>query len=408
MKPSIDVAVVGSGPAGCAAAKAAASHGLRTVIFDSRAQVGVPIQCGEYLPTPTEMKDLLPLSPRAAKLVNVCSNHITNRCSHLRLFSPRGDIFEFSLNANIIDRTLFDQQLARQAEEAGAKLHLQSTVLERTSDNILVIRKKTGRRKVRARIVIGADGAQSRIARSIGIRCVNKARDYSSTVQFVMTNVDCDADITEMFFGNQIAPGGYAWIIPKGNSIANIGLGLRECFASNRARALDYLHRFIKSHPLVAPRLKNAQIIRRTGAIIPVGGPVKRTCSDSVLLVGDAAGHVMASNGGGIPTALVGGDIAGHAVMKHLHEDVPLSWYEETWKKEIGSELLSALAILRIADYVMISDNLTNLCMRLAGVRFLKHLIRCRLPLPVNLASKSVVKIMKMLIGNKSELIKKN
>ncbi|MFX1562039.1 MAG: geranylgeranyl reductase family protein [Promethearchaeota archaeon] len=399
LKPSVDVAIVGSGPAGCAAARVTAEYGLSTVIFDSRSKVGVPIQCGEYLPTPNEIRDLLPHSPRAPKLVSVNSDYVTNQCSHLRLFSPHGNGFEFALKANIINRTLFDQQLAHQAEEAGAKLHLQSTAIKRTSNNTLIINsKKTGRTNVRARIVIGADGAQSRIARSIGMVYTNKAQDYSKTVQFVMKNVDSDPDFTEMYFGSQIAPGGYAWIIPKGDSIANVGLGLRECFGANNVRALDYLQRFIRFHPIASAQLKNAKIIRRTGAILPVGGPLKKTYSDSVLLAGDAAGHVMASNGGGIPTALVGGDIAGHTAVKHLDEEVPLSWYEETWKKEIGSELFSALLILRIADQVMISDNLTNLCMRLAGIRYMRHLIRCRLPWPVNFASKSIVKIMKKLV----------
>ncbi|MFX1577792.1 MAG: geranylgeranyl reductase family protein [Promethearchaeota archaeon] len=394
---SYDVAIVGAGPAGCIAAKVAAQHGLKTIVFDSRKQVGLPVQCGEYLPVPEEMQDLLPNAPRICRLVDVPKDVITNQSSRLLLVSPNNSSFEFRLASNIIDRAKFDQYLAHNAEAAGAQIKLQTTVLKRTKSNQLIIRNRSGQQKIVAKIVIGADGTLSRIARSIGITYENKARDLSPTIQFVMTNVKCDPNTTEMYFGKKIAPGGYAWIIPKDKSTVNVGLGFRPLYNTNSETALSYLNRFIKAHPANLHRLKNGKILRKTGAIVPVGGPVSRTYSNSVLLVGDAAGHVMASNGGGIPTALGGGELAGIAAAKHLQENTPLSWYEEAWKREFGKELSSALNILRIADRVMTSDNLTNRCMQLAGPRYLQHLIRCRLPFSVKLASKTLVKIIALV-----------
>lgn len=395
--PSYDVAVVGAGPAGSTAARMVAKYGLNTILLDSRKQVGVPIQCGEYLPIPNEMLDLLPNSPRIARLVDVPKAVITNRSTRLRLFSPFCNEFEFKLVSNVIDRAKFDQYLAQQAEDAGARIQLGTKVLTRTSTNSLVLQNKTGRRRISAKVVIGADGVQSRVAKSIGVQYTNRARDLSPCIQYVMAGVDCDPRTTEMYFGNQIAPGGYAWVIPKNESTVNIGLGFRKPFASTFSTAFSYLQHFISSHPSIAPRMKNGKVIRKTGAIVPAGGPMTKTYSDSVLLIGDAAGHVMASNGGGIPTALGGGEIAGLATVQHLGEGMPLSWYEETWKKEFGQELLTALDILRIADAVMTSDKLTDRCMRLAGPRYLQHLIRCRLPFPVKLASKTLVKVLKLL-----------
>ncbi len=395
--PTFDVAVVGAGPAGCTAARVAATHGLNTVVFETRKHVGVPVQCGEYLPVPEEMKNLLPNSPRISRLVDVPKELITNRTSRLLLVTPLNQRFKFNLYANIINRAKFDQYLAHQAEDAGAQIHLETTVLKRTGSNQLLIRDKSSQQKITAKIVIGADGTQSRVARSIGIQYANRARDLSPTIQYVVTNVDCDPNTTEMYFGKNIAPGGYAWIIPKDESTVNIGLGFRHIFTSPVDTALSYLKRFLYSHPAVAYRMKNGVVLRKTGAIVPAGGPMIKTYSDSVLLVGDAAGHVMASNGGGIPTALGGGEIAGIAAAQNLKEGTPLSWYEETWKREFGQELLSALEILRIADTIMPSDHLTDHCMRLAGSRYLQHIIRCRLPFPVRLAAKTLVKILKVL-----------
>lgn len=394
---SYDVAIVGAGPAGCTAARVAAQHDLKTIVFDSRKQVGIPVQCGEYLPTPEEMHDLLPNSPRVAQLVDIPKELITNQSSRLILASPENRSFEFRLVSNIIDRAKFDQYLASQAKDAGAQIKLQTTVLKRRNSNHLLIRNKSGRSTIKAKVVIGADGAQSRIARSIGVRYANKARDLSPTIQYVMTNVDHDPDITEMYFGRQIAPGGYAWVIPKDDSTVNIGLGFRHAFTNPSETAISYLHRFIYSHPANMDRMKNAKIIRKTGAIVPAGGPLPRTYSDSVLLIGDAAGHVMASNGGGIPTALGGGELAGLAATQYIQHRTPLSWYEESWKREFGQELISALDILRIADAVMVSDRLTDRCMRLAGPRYLQHLIRCRLPFPVKFASKTLVKFLALV-----------
>lgn len=211
-----------------------------------------------------------------------------------------------------------------------------------------------------------------------------------------MGGADVDSSVVEMYFGGKVAPGGYAWVIPKGEDIVNVGFGMRRSIAKDDAPLRTYLDRFV--FKTLASSLKGAKILSRVGAIIPVGGPLEKTWSKNVLLIGDAAGHVMASNGGGIPTALCGGMIAGDVILGHLKEETPLSEYEEQWRAEFGLELQTALRVLRVADTVMPSDAITDICMRLAGVRFLEPMIRCRLPLPVNLASKTMVKILNQFI----------
>ncbi|MFW9799295.1 MAG: geranylgeranyl reductase family protein [Candidatus Thorarchaeota archaeon] len=394
---SYDVAVVGAGPAGCTAARATAERDLNTVVVERRRQIGVPVQCGEYLPTPNEMSDLLPDSPRVARLVDVPTRLVTNQCSQLRLISPLGKAFEFRLHSNIIDRAKFDQHLARQAMDAGAEFKLGTIVLERSQENTLSVRTGSDRYEISAKVVIGADGPRSLISRSIGNRYDNEDRDLSPSLNLVIEGMDCDADTTEMYFGRQIAPGGYSWIIPKSETSANVGFGMRKLFSSPDVSLQQYLYRFIKANPLVTHRMRGARITSRVGATIPVGGPVARTFSNNVVLVGDAAGHVMASNGGGICTALAGGHIAGEVVYDHITNHEPLSRYADIWRKELGTELYTALRVLRIADQVMTSDAITDQCMRLAGSRYLKHLIRCRLPFPVDLASRTLVKVLRFI-----------
>lgn len=399
MCPSFDVAVVGAGPAGSTTAEILARKGFKTVLIDRRSQVGVPIQCGELLPTLPELHDIFPRSKRLQYLGNVPKEFVTNKTSRTQLISPQGHAVEFKFGTNIIDRTKYDQYLAHQASDAGCEIFLQSTVLDRSETNGLKIKSKIGPNQLDARIVVGADGPSSLISKTLGNSYSSPEHDLSPSINFIMSGVDCDDDVVQMFFGKNIAPGGYSWIIPKGDSMANVGFGIRRCISNPGTSLLTYLKHFISKNKIAAPQLKRAKVVSRVGAIIPVAGPVPTTSSKNAILVGDAAGHVMASNGGGIPTALSGGSIAGHVIAAHLERQTPLSIYDKIWKYEFEKELNTALSVLRIADSVMLSDSLTDVCMRFAGKQFLEPLIRCRLPAPVDFVSKTFVRAFNMIVN---------
>ncbi len=393
MSQPFDVAVVGSGPAGSMTARVAAKKGFRTLVIDRRKSVGLPVQCGELIPTPTEVMNLFPSSKLMPTAVQVPERFITNKTSSIRLISPHGQSFEFPFQANIVERAAFDKYLANNAKDAGAEVRLTTKLVHRTSRNKLILKSSGFQSDVSAKIVIGADGSHSKVAQSLGPQYIHHDSDLSPSMQYVMENSDVDPTVVEMHFGS-VAPGGYAWVIPKGDGKVNVGFGMRRELAHDNTPLRKYLERFVFRNPYLAPKLRNANILSRVGAIIPVGGSLDRTWSQNVLLVGDAAGHVMASNGGGIPTALCGGIIAGETASNYLKAGVPLSNYEETWRAEFGNELDTALRVLRIADKVMHSDAVTDICMRLAGVRFLEPLIRCRLPPLVDFASKTLVRVL--------------
>jgi geranylgeranyl reductase family protein len=375
---SYDVVVVGAGPAGSTAARVIAESGFSCLILERRRTVGVPIQCGEFLPIPREMISLFPNSPRARKLVNVPNELIKNNCHTLSLVSPRGKKYSFGMEFNVIARDLFDLHLVNQATRNGAELILQAHVLGLHRRDTVVFRHNGAIRKVKGKVIVGADGPSSTIAKSVGASYRDFDRDMSYSLQYAMEGIKCNPSICSMFFGSRVAPGGYTWIIPKSSSAANVGFGIRKKFGKS-LNLRSMLDRFVRTNP----NLVDGTILRRVGAQIPVGGPKETVHNDNLILVGDAAGHVMSTNGGGIPTALVGGEIAGETVAGYLESRISLTDYERKWKEEIGNELYSSLTMLRIADFVMRSDSLTEVGMRLAGSRFLEDVIRCRYPRPL-------------------------
>ncbi|MFW9893546.1 MAG: geranylgeranyl reductase family protein [Candidatus Thorarchaeota archaeon] len=397
MSQPFDVVVIGSGPAGSMTAKIAAEKGHRILMIDRRKVAGIPIQCGELIPTPREAKNLFPSSKRMPYAVRVPPKYITNTTNSIRLVSPTGRFFEFPFEANIVDRGAFDKYLAETAQDAGAEVKQNTKLIHRSKMNRLVLKSRDSECNIDAEIVVGADGSRSKIAESLGPQYMHRELDISSSLQYVMENSDVDPSVVEMHFG-MVAPGGYAWIIPKGEGRVNIGFGMRKHFATDEIPLRQYLDRFAYRNSHVTPLLKDAKIMSRVGALIPVGGPLEKTWASKVLLVGDAAGHVMASNGGGIPTALCGGMIAGETISKHLKTGDSLSKYEKVWREEFGKELDTALRVLRVADTVMPSDAVTDICMRMAGVRFLEPLIRCKLPPLVDFASKTLVRILNQFL----------
>lgn len=393
-----DVAIVGAGPSGSSTARVLSSRGFKTIFIERQKRVGIPIQCGEFLPTPAEIRDIFPQSKYMPKLVDVQSEFVTNKTSQISLISPNGHTTEFDFKTNIIDRSRYDLHLAQQAIDAGSELHLSTRVTDRSPSNDLIMKTSSGKRQIASKIVVGADGPSSLISKTLGNRYEDLDRDLSQSINYIMSGVDCDEEQVLMFFGRNVAPGGYFWLIPKGDSKANVGFGLRRSLSTPDVSLTTYMKNFITKNKIAAPMLKHAKLLSRVGALIPMAGPVAHSYSDNVVLVGDAAGHVMASNGGGIPQALGGGYIAGHVVASHLEKGTELSVYERIWRNEFGHELDTALSILRIADSIMTSDPLTNVCMRLAGRQFLEPLIRCRLPLPVEFVSKTFVRVFNSII----------
>ncbi|MBI4361579.1 MAG: NAD(P)/FAD-dependent oxidoreductase [Euryarchaeota archaeon] len=357
MTRRVDVLVVGAGPAGSTAARYAAQGGAKTLIIEKKRDVGVPVVCGEYLPHLQELQAMLPQEPRLEELFTIPDATIARRLPRIDLVSPMGERYRLDFQGLSVERILFDRHLAIQALDAGAELMVDTEFKDIRGHTVT-----TTRGDIEARAIIACDGPISHVALRAGMErptdlypCVayEVAGDYGDTV--------------ELWFGS-VAPGGYAWVIPKRES-CNIGLGVAPGTAPEGLRQL--LSDFI------AKTARQNLGVFFTSGVVPMGGPVPRTVQGPVMLAGDAAGHVMATNGGGIPTAMMCGRIAGQVAAQHTRDGTPLTEYERRWRESLGPLLQYCIQTKKLADFAFKSDIALELAMRVMGIsEIIAHKIR--------------------------------
>lgn len=380
MRKSVDLIVAGAGPGGLYAAHQALQRGLTVHVFDKKSVVGIPVKCGEYFPVRKEMEYLLPSAGEYMHVFDVPQDAVDNLCKSIRVISPKGREYEFNFEAYVLDRTALEQQMAKRVEQLGGVIQL-STAVDLFMQNGELLVGNNPAEAVRAKVVIAADGFPSKVAKSAGILLDEymTANNIAINYEYLMSELDVDQTVTEMYFGTKFAPGGYGWIIPKGDRTANVGIGIRTSY-SQRNDGKGYLKCFLADCPLTKSKLEGGRPGPMIADVLPVDGPFNRTYSSNVLAVGDAAGMVMPTNGGGISTAMISGEIAGLTAADHIQEGIPLSEYEKRWKQVMGKEMQVSTRLRRLADHGMGNDLLFHVMLRILGVSGIKDVITCRAP----------------------------
>ena len=331
-----DAIIVGSGPAGSVTARFAAEGGAKVLIIERRAEVGVPVLCGEGISQKVDNFKVLEGKRWMAAKMNGA-----------RVFSPNGT--KITLDAKyagnetgyVLYRDIFDQELARGAVKKGAEIMLNTCAIDllKKDGKIkgIIARQYDEKLEIEANVVVGADGVESRVGKWAGIQTTLKPYDLETCVQYTLSNIDHDSLYCDFFLGKQVAPGGYIWIFPKGKDIANVGIGILASL-SEAGKAVKYLNKFIASRP----ELKKGEPLRVITGADPVAEPIQ-SVKDNLLLVGDAARQVDPITGGGLTHAIEAGKYAGEtiakAVEKQCYDTQILSDYEIRWKNAFGKKL---------------------------------------------------------------------
>ena len=315
-----DIAVIGAGPAGSMAAKYAAKAGSCVILLEEHSCIGWPVECAGLL------------GEKAMQESELSGTSIVGRGMRgAVVYSPGGFHLKFKADeckAWVVDRRLFDRSLALDALKCGAELRLRSSVRRIETDGEHSILKLADGEIIQAKIAISAEGVRARLARSAGIL---PSRRILSGAQVEAPFAVDDAQLVEVHLGE--APGLFAWVIPTGEDEARIGL----CACD---RGCERLRAFLKKD-VIRKRLLGSPIALNVGGL-PLGPPEK-TVADGFLAVGDAAGQVKPTSGGGVYPGLVAAKIAGRVASQAASDGdcsaKRLREYDRLWRAALGREL---------------------------------------------------------------------
>jgi len=351
-----DVVVVGAGPGGSMAARRAAEAGLNVVLLEKRQEIGDPVRCAEGV------------SKRSLhRLVKPEPEWIAAEVKGARIYAPDGTKIVMSEDQSggevgyVLERKVFDRGLAMLAAQAGARVMVKTRalgLLRRDGAMSGVRALHIGEPvEIEAPLVIGADGVESKVGRWAGIDTALKLHDIESCAQFLVQDASIDEEYTEFFLGNSIAPAGYAWIFPKGEKLANVGLGILGS-KGGPGEAIRHLKEFMKT------RFPNGRVLEMVVGGDPCSGPLASATADGVMLVGDAAHQTDPLTGGGILNAMQAGVVAGEVAAKALSragESVPreaLKEYDDRWSAAMGRSLAKSFQFKEF--FVKLTDNDLN------------------------------------------------
>jgi digeranylgeranylglycerophospholipid reductase len=339
-----DVVIVGAGPAGSSAAKILAEKGVKTLVVDKRQEIGAPKRCAEGISCGGMKKT--GLTPDPAWAMQEIRGSV--------VYSPAGKslvVKTDGVGGYVVERKILEKHLARDAINAGARYMVKTlaTGVIKEEGRVCGIRAEHMGKEyvIRSRIVIAADGTDSRIARSAGLDTSNPLKDYHSGFQYEMAGLkNCDPNMLHVYFGNGLKLVGYIWIFPKGRGTANVGIGIIDKHSGEGKKARDILDGFIEKHPEI---FEDASPIEINTGGIPIGSAIETMAIDGMMVAGDAAHQVNPIHGGGIALAMRAGQIAAEvgseAVAAGDCSAERLSEYERRWRESDGVKVEKLLKL---------------------------------------------------------------
>jgi digeranylgeranylglycerophospholipid reductase len=338
-----DAIIIGAGPAGLLAATKIAEGGHKTLVLEEHQKIGEPDHCAGLL------------SSSGLQLLNLKlpDEVVQNTVSGARIHGPSGHsifIERGRREAFVVDRRRFDSWLAEIASDAGTHIIVDSKAMEIIGSNTGLKTVRTTKQDFDTKVVLIAEGARSVLSKNAGFPVISK-RSRLPAYQYEVKGVDVEENQVEMFYGRQLAPGFFAWVIPIGEKRARIGLASKNKSKIRLDLALNH-------HPILSERFKGAEKVRGIGGVVLVGQPVSRLSSDGMVIIGDTAGMVKATTGGGVIigglTARIAGESINEALIEGNTSQKILSRYDKqckaTYYRELKTMYLAQRALTSLTD----------------------------------------------------------
>ena len=329
---------MGAGPAGSYAAYELASSGYNVAVFEQKSAPGLDACCTGIIST------------GCFQSLALDTDVILTKVNSARLFSPSGRCISLqteNIQAYVVNRLLLDKAIADKAQSQGAQYFLSSHVIDIIpgKDSIQVETLSLGERnRFTARAMVLANGFSPKLSGKLGL---GKIKSFLAGAQAEVEAKNIDEP--ERYFGQQIAPGAFAWLVPTATDKAYAGL-----LSTSHARL--YLQKFL-NNLFDRARITSQEVEIRQKAI-PVG-TLTRSYGDRLLVIGDAAGQVKPTTGGGLYFGHLGAKIAVEVLDEALSSDsltaARLSRYQKRWKATMGREL--SLGYGARQAYIKLSDS---------------------------------------------------
>lgn len=333
-----DVVVVGAGPGGGMAARYCAEGGLDTYLIEKKAEIGSPLRCAEGVSKKWLQEVGIEPDP----------SWIRGDMVGAIIKSTKGTTFQLDESkagaevGYVLERHIFDKMLSKKAAEAGAKIMLRTSCTDviKEDGKVVGIKAKSMGEEIefRCKCVIAADGYESQVGRWAGIDTTLKLSDIDSCIQYRMCNIDVEPNYCEFIIGS-CAPGGYIWIFPKGEGVANVGIGVMGRLCKGNGDAKRYLDAWIAQDP----RLNKGQCLEIMGGFVSTCPGLDCAVDDGIILVGDAARIIDPITGGGIAHACRTGMYAGKVLTECKktgdYSKKALMAYEKMWRDRMEDKL---------------------------------------------------------------------
>lgn len=350
------------------AALSAAQLGLRVALVEEHAEVGAPTHCSGKLQL------------HAFREFDLPRHLIMNTLQAGAFYAPDGSVARVRRtepDSHVVDRAVFDRWLADEAQRRGTELVLRTRL--RSAEQLNGLMRVTGDREGRpfsatAPLIIDAEGARPALPATLGLRL---PRSYVLGLQYQMSGVDFEHDdCPEIYLGARTAPGFFAWLMPIGHGRGRVGLCVEP--RPGTQSPIFYLERLIRDHPVASRRLRGAVVERKLAGPIPVLGARRPSVVRGMLIVGDAAGQVKATSGGGIYFSLIAGRLAAQAAHAFLGGDrAALGRYEAQWRARFGREL-NFTAFARVTMNHMTDPELNAFIASIGEDEAFRHTIEVR------------------------------
>ncbi|MBW2996344.1 geranylgeranyl reductase family protein [Candidatus Woesearchaeota archaeon] len=329
------IVIIGAGPVGCFLGGLLAKAGRKVAIYEEHDCIGKPVQCTGIV------------TEEIGKIVKLDKEFLVNKVNKVRVYSKNNKI-EIGIRDIVIDREKFDRYLARKAEKNGAKIHLNYKFLGIRGNNAVLADKNNKIINVEAEYIIGADGPLSDVAKS---NAMVRKKEFFFGMQARIKG-SYDPECYEVYLGS-VCKDFFAWVLPESNKIARVGVA---CRSNTRSIFKEFLD--VKG-------IEDRNIIDFQAGLIPIFN--KKACvkRKNVCLVGDAAGHVKATTGGGLVPGLKAAKVLANCIVNGKN-------YEKGLKK-LNKELDIHLKIRNMLD--RFNDKDYNKLLKLLKNRKIKHVL---------------------------------